>query len=284
MRQKIGLVALVVRDYDEAIAYFTDKLGFTLVEDTPLGGGKRWVVVMPAGSAGTGLLLARAAGEEQRGAIGHQTGGRVFLFLHTDDFRRDHAGYRERGVRFVEEPRHEPYGTVAVFEDLYGNRWDLIEVKPMDDLAISIETPLQDDVRGLVAELNATLLELTPPEFVFHMTVEQMAAADTAVFVARDRGVAVACGALKRHAGGIGEVKRMYTRPSHRGRKIGAMIVQRIEALARQEGCRRLVLETGDRHPAAWTVYERAGFTRCGPVLDYPDSEWSVFYEKSLAA
>jgi putative acetyltransferase len=150
-------------------------------------------------------------------------------------------------------------------------------------LSIAIETPLQDDVRVLVAELNATLLELTPPEFVFHLTVEQMAAPDTAVFVARDGDVAVACGALKRHDNGIGEVKRMYTRPSHRGRRIGAMMVGRIEALARAEGLRRLVLETGDRHPAAWTVYERAGFIRCGPVLDYPDSQWSVFYEKRLA-
>jgi putative acetyltransferase len=149
-------------------------------------------------------------------------------------------------------------------------------------IAVGIETPLQDDVRGLVTELNATLLELTPPEFVFHMTVEQMAEPDTTVFIARDDGKAVACGALKRHAGGFGEIKRMYTRPSHRGRKIGAMIVAQIEALARREGFKRLVLETGDRHPAAWTVYERAGFTRCGPVLDYPDSKWSVFYEKNL--
>jgi putative acetyltransferase len=151
-------------------------------------------------------------------------------------------------------------------------------------MAISVvtETPLQDDVRLLVAELNATLLELTPPEFVFHLTVEQMAGPDTSVFIARDDGAAVACGALKRHDGGVGEVKRMYTRPSHRGRRIGAMIVERIEALAHAEGLTRLVLETGDRHPAAWTVYERAGFTRCGPVLDYPDSKWSVFYEKTL--
>ena len=116
------------------------------------------------------------------------------------------------------------------------------------------------------------------------MTVEQMAAVDTTVFVARDEGAAVACGALRRHEDGVGEVKRMYTRPSHRGRKIGAAIVDRIETLARQEGMTRLVLETGDRHPAAWTVYERAGFTRCGPVLDYPDSAWSVFYQKSLTA
>jgi len=149
-------------------------------------------------------------------------------------------------------------------------------------LSIAVETPLQDDVRVLVAELNATLLELTPPEFVFHLTVEQMAESDTTVFIARDDGEPVACGALKRHDGGIGEVKRMYTRPSHRGRRIGAMIVEQIERRAREAGLTRLVLETGDRHPAAWTVYERAGFTRCGPVLDYPDSKWSVFYEKTL--
>jgi len=150
-------------------------------------------------------------------------------------------------------------------------------------IAIAVETPLQDEVRALVAELNETLHALTPPEFCFHLTVEQMAEPATTVFVARDGGAAVACGALKRHAGVIGEVKRMYTRPSHRGRRIGAVIVERIEALARQEGLRRLVLETGDRHPAAWAVYERAGFTRCGSVLDYPESAWSVFYEKDLA-
>ncbi|WP_217574837.1 GNAT family N-acetyltransferase [Mesorhizobium sp. GbtcB19] len=148
---------------------------------------------------------------------------------------------------------------------------------------IAVETPLQDDVRALVAELNAALLELTPPEHCYHLTVEQMAGSDTTVFIARDNGLAVGCGALKRHDDATGEVKRMYTRPSHRGKKIGAEIVGQVEALARQEGLTRLVLETGDRHPAAWTVYERAGFTRCGPVLDYPDSEWSVFYEKSLA-
>ncbi|PBB99831.1 GNAT family N-acetyltransferase [Mesorhizobium sp. WSM3862] len=148
---------------------------------------------------------------------------------------------------------------------------------------IGVETPLQDDVRALVAELNTALLELTPPEHCYHLTVEQMAGHDTTVFVARDGGLAVGCGALKRHADAVGEVKRMYTRPTHRGQKIGAQIVARIEGLARQEGLKRLVLETGDRHPAAWAVYERAGFSRCGPVLDYPDSEWSVFYEKSLA-
>ena len=151
-------------------------------------------------------------------------------------------------------------------------------------ITVAVEDPLQDEVRELIAALNANLLALTPPEFCFHMTVEQMADADTTVFIAREGGRAVAIGALRRHAGGIGEVKRMYTRPEMQGRGVGGQIVGEIEALARREGIPRLVLETGDRHPAAWRVYERAGFTRRGPVLDYPDSKWSVFYEKQLTA
>ena len=127
MKQRIALVAIVVGDYDEAIAWYTQKLGFTLVEDTPMAPGKRWVVVKPSGDAGTALLLAKAANEPQKQAIGRQTGGRVFLFLHTDDFQRDHAAYKQRGVAFVEGPREEPYGTVAVWEDLYGTAWDLIQ-------------------------------------------------------------------------------------------------------------------------------------------------------------
>lgn len=151
-------------------------------------------------------------------------------------------------------------------------------------VTIAVETPLQDDVRGLIAELNATLLALTPPEFCFHMTAEQMAGAGTTVFIARDGGAAVACGALRRHADGIGEVKRMFTRPTHQGRGLGGRIVEHIEALARSEGLTRLVLETGDRHPAAWRVYERAGFARCGRVLDYPDNAYSMFYQKCLTS
>jgi len=151
-------------------------------------------------------------------------------------------------------------------------------------VAIAVESPLQDDVRELIAELNATLLSLTPAEFCYHMTVEEMAHSHTTVFVARAEGRAVACGALRRHANGLGEVKRMYTRPELQGRGIGGGILREIEALARREGLATLVLETGDRHPAAWRVYERAGFSRRGPVLDYPDSEWSVFYEKRLGA
>lgn len=151
-------------------------------------------------------------------------------------------------------------------------------------VTIAAESPLQDEVRALIAELNATLLALSPPEFCFHMTAEQMAAPDTTVFIAREEGQAIACGALRRHGDGLGEVKRMYTRPASQGRGIGGRILAAIEDLAREEGVTHLVLETGDRHPAAWRVYERAGFTRCGPVLDYPDSGWSVFYEKRLAS
>lgn len=121
----VGSVALLVRDYDEAIAFYTAALCFDLLEDTPLGGGKRWVRVAPPGG-GTALLLAKAATPDQLARVGDQAGGRVFLFLHTDDFDRDHAAMRSRGVRFTEPPRRESYGMVAVFEDLYGNRWDLI--------------------------------------------------------------------------------------------------------------------------------------------------------------
>jgi catechol 2,3-dioxygenase-like lactoylglutathione lyase family enzyme len=127
MAQRIAAVTLVVRDYDEAVAWFTGVLGFALVEDTALSPDKRWVVVAPPGSDGPRLLLARAATPEQAARIGDQTGGRVFLFLHTDDFARDFDALTARGVAFVEAPRQESYGTVAVFEDLWGNRWDLVQ-------------------------------------------------------------------------------------------------------------------------------------------------------------
>lgn len=127
MKQSLGLVSLVVREYDEAIAFFVGVLGFTLIEDTPVPEqGKRWVVVAPPGATESRLLLARASGDEQVAHVGNQTGGRVFLFLHTDNFARDFQSYKEKGVTFVRAPRHEAYGTVAVFKDLYGNLWDLI--------------------------------------------------------------------------------------------------------------------------------------------------------------
>ncbi len=123
--QRLALTALLVRDYDEAIAFYVAKVGFDLIENTDMGGGKRWVVVRPPGSDGA-LLLAKAVGE-QTARVGDQAGGRVFLFLHTNDFAADHDRMTAAGVQFLEAPRHEPYGSVAVFEDLYGTRWDLIQ-------------------------------------------------------------------------------------------------------------------------------------------------------------
>jgi catechol 2,3-dioxygenase-like lactoylglutathione lyase family enzyme len=127
VNQQLGLVTLLVRDYDESLAFFCNRLGFELVEDTPLTDAKRWVVVRPGGDRGAALLLAKAANAEQAASVGAQTGGRVAFFLYTDDFKRDYQALQSRGIRFLEEPRHESYGTVAVFVDLYGNKWDLIE-------------------------------------------------------------------------------------------------------------------------------------------------------------
>jgi catechol 2,3-dioxygenase-like lactoylglutathione lyase family enzyme len=125
--QSIGYVTLLVRDYDQAKVYYCEVLGFDLIEDTRMPDGKRWVVVAPPSSHGTCLLLAKAATASQAQRVGDQTGGRVFLFLHTDDFWRDWKSFRDKGVKFYEEPREESYGIVAVFEDLYGNRWDLLQ-------------------------------------------------------------------------------------------------------------------------------------------------------------
>ncbi len=151
--------------------------------------------------------------------------------------------------------------------------------------SIAVETPLQDDVGTLVADLNATMIPLTPREFQFQLTVEQMAEPSVTLFVARDGdGRAVGMGALKDHGLGLGEVKRMFTLPEVRGQRVGAMLLQRIEALAREKGMSRLVLETGEApgFEPAYRVYERGGFERCGAVLDYPDSGYSRFYEKKL--
>lgn len=127
MQQRLGLISLLVADYDAAIAFYTQKLGFELLEDSPQG-EKRWVVVRPKGAVETAILLAKASTEQQKQQIGNQCGGRVFLFLNTDDFWRDHARMQQQGVQFLEAPRQEAYGTVAVFEDLYGTRWDLLQL------------------------------------------------------------------------------------------------------------------------------------------------------------
>jgi catechol 2,3-dioxygenase-like lactoylglutathione lyase family enzyme len=127
MKQFIAHIALVVNEYDEAIEFYTGKLGFRLLEDTVLSESKRWVIIAPPGNGNCSLLLARAAKPEQRNVVGNQTGGRVFLFLYTDDFYRDYRAMQEKQIRFIRPPVKEDYGTVAVFEDLYGNLWDLIE-------------------------------------------------------------------------------------------------------------------------------------------------------------
>ena len=131
--QRLGLISLVVREYDEALAFYVGKLGFTLIEDSFVPEqNKRWVVIEPPGASGQGakLLLARGSNAEQQSRIGNQTGGRVFLFLYTDDFWRDFNAYKAQGVEFVREPSEAPYGTVAVFKDLYGTQWDLVQLKP----------------------------------------------------------------------------------------------------------------------------------------------------------
>ncbi|MET0942802.1 MAG: GNAT family N-acetyltransferase [Mesorhizobium sp.] len=152
-------------------------------------------------------------------------------------------------------------------------------------VTIAQETPLQDDVRALVADLNAYLIPLTPREFQFQLTVEQMAEPSVTLFVARAEGRPVGMGALKDHGNSVGEVKRMFTLPEVRGKRVGTAILQQIEGLARQKHIARLVLETGEApgFEPAYRVYERGGFTTCGAVLDYPDSGFSRFYEKKLA-
>lgn len=141
MTQHLALVAVVVRDYDEAIAFYRDVLGFELLEDKPVPEqGKRWVVVRPRGAATAGVLLARAANAAQQARVGDQTGGRVFLFLHTDDFERDYEAYRTRGVVFVRPPQQQPHGLVAVFQDLYGNLWDLVQ-PAMADPGLACDSP-----------------------------------------------------------------------------------------------------------------------------------------------
>jgi putative acetyltransferase len=150
-------------------------------------------------------------------------------------------------------------------------------------LTIAMETPLSDDVRALVAALNETALKLTPREFTHHLTVEQMAGPDMTVFVAREDGKAVAMGSLRRHPGGVGEVKRMYTMLEYQGQGIGRRILAEIETLARREGLSSLALETGNNFDAALHLYRKAGFETCGPLLEYPATPYTAFFQKSLS-
>lgn len=165
MNRKIAQLALVVADYDEAISFYTKKLKFELVEDTPLSQTKRWVVVRPKGEGGCQLLLAKAADEEQRSRVGNQTGGRVFLFLYTDDFDRDYQDLLKEGVEIIREPSVETYGKVAVFADLYGNWWDLIEPSP------PVSPPLLFEVRVREGSPRGDLYELE--QTTYHEIIDQ---------------------------------------------------------------------------------------------------------------
>jgi catechol 2,3-dioxygenase-like lactoylglutathione lyase family enzyme len=151
MKQSIGCVSVLVADYDEAIAYYTNVLGFSLVRDDAVAEGKRWVLVAPKGALECGLLLAKAKNNAERSTIGRQTAGRVFIFLHTDDFARDYRMFSERGVRFIESPREEAYGTVAVFEDFYGNRWDLLQTKKEPNQTLQPTAPSSRDCSQTLA-------------------------------------------------------------------------------------------------------------------------------------
>ena len=154
----------------------------------------------------------------------------------------------------------------------------------MSTATIAAECPLSDDMRAMIGELNATLRSLTPEDANFSMSAEEMAGPKTTLFVARIDGKAAACGALHRHDGGIGELKRFYARPDYRGLGLARRILDRVTALATDEGFKELVLETGYNYEAARRLYERAGFTQCGPVLDYPENPYSVFYKRRLTA
>jgi lactoylglutathione lyase len=242
MPQMIGHVALLVRDYDEAIAFFKGRLRFSLIEDTPVGEGKRWVLVAPPGTGGTALLLAKAATSEQASRVGNQTGGRVFLFLHTDDCWRDYHDMKSRGVVFAEEPRHEEYGTVAVFLDLYGNRWDLVQSssysagkREPDDVMLCRMADVTDAVR---AELGALSRAVYPPDVAAAWPGRDLewSAPEWGVFVRAGDGALVSfvgivlraalCDGLAVRVGGIGGVK---THPAARrkgfaGRAIGSAV------------------------------------------------------------
>ena len=206
--QRLRMLTLVVRDYDEAVDFFVGTLGFELVEDTPMGAGKRWVRVRPPGppgTAGAGLLLARAASPEQEASIGEQAGGRVFLFLETDDCRRDYERWRARGVRFLEAPREEPYGTVVVFQDLYGNRWDLIQPRSGGEGPsgpIPAGGPPEVWLRGPLPDVPPVLMPVAHALLQAREDIERAAAGATAEELWERPGGAAAAGYHLQHLGG----------------------------------------------------------------------------------
>lgn len=292
----LGLVALVVRDYDEAKRFYLDILGFELVEDTPVPEqGKRWVVVRPRGPVGASLLLARAVNDEQRSRIGAQAGGRVFLFLYTDDIRRDIAAFRARGVVFVREPQAQPHGTVAVFRDLYGNLWDLIEPSPgnrswtapprrADVLPVVLRRATAQDVVTVAALATQVFLDTyatagVRPELAREAFTQYSADAFAARLAEPARALVLAESAG--HLAGFAEVRvadaaapggrvrgaelvRLYVQPVAQGRGIGKALLARAEALAADASLSALWLAAWEGNARALAFYAGAGYARVG--------------------
>lgn len=290
---RLALVALLVREYDEAIAWFTERLGFRLVEDTPMDGVKRWVVVAPGdGQDGARLLLARAATVGQQAGIGRQGAGRVFLFLETDDFARDHAAFTAHGVRFTEGPRAEPYGMVAVFEDLYGNRWDLVGRRgatvverhvPDDDVRVrrlsgaesAAAIPALADVLIDCVDGGASV-SFMPPMTVekatrFWRTVaEGVASGERALLVAEDGegrllGTVQLVLAMPENQPHRADLAKMLVHRRGRRRGIAARLLRAAEDAAVREGRTLLVLDAVTGGDAA-RLYARAGWQRVGDI------------------
>lgn len=282
MPQRIAQFTVTVRDYDEALTFYVEKLGFECVEDTDLGHGKRWVVVRPAGGSGAAILLARAASPTQQDSVGKQTGGRVFVFIETDDFRRDYDAMRARGVTFVREPAVEAYGTVAVFEDLYGNQFDLIErntfrIRRAEHDAATTE--------ALAALLVATVADGASVGFMHPLALDvarpfcdaALASAsrgERIVLVAEDIAPHAVVGtvqvvlALPENQPHRAEVAKMQVHPSARRRGLGEALMRAAESAARDAGRTLLVLDTMTGSDAE-RLYERLGWTRSGTIPCY---------------
>jgi catechol 2,3-dioxygenase-like lactoylglutathione lyase family enzyme len=287
MAQSLQVLTLVVRDYDEAIAFFVETLGFDLVEDTLLTPTKRWVRVRPnrAGPTGTSLLLARAVTPDQMARVGDQAGGRVFLFLETDDCRRDYERLAARGLRFLEAPREEPYGTVVVFQDLYGNRWDLIQPRPAheprrtgDSLAgvragPRIVRPYSPSDYPQWARMRTALwADQTPADMA-----AWLARTDAATFVAEsspgrlcgfaevgERAFADGCDTQP-----VAFLEGWYVGADARRSEIGTALVRAVESWARAEGYRELASDTVLDNVVSQHAHERLGFAEVERAVRY---------------
>lgn len=294
MRTGLGLVALVVRDYDEAKAFYLDVLGFQLVEDTPVPEqDKRWLVVRPRGSSGACVLLARAANEEQRARVGSQAGGRVFLFVYTDDLRRDVAALKSRGVVFVREPQVQPHGTVAVFWDLYGNLWDLIEPSPRNRSwpaagpAMALRLGTGPDAVTVAALATQVFLDtyaadglrpdLAREAFTLYSAdafAARLAEPARAFLLAESAGHLTGFAEIllvdrEAPAGGAkgAELVRLYVQPKAQGRGIGRALLASAEKLALRMPVSTLWLTAWEGNARARAFYARAGYADVGAAV-----------------